>query len=100
MSDKAQLYRVPTSLDAPNRLVGLPLDEALPAFALFVLLFMAGDLIWAFVLGAAVVVGLKYLKRGQGRGYVVSLMYWYLPSCLTALLLAHTPPSHQRHYLA
>ena len=100
MSSKRSLYVVPKTLDAPTRLVGLPLDEFIPAIALAGFFFVMGRLLLALAVPAVLVVFLKLIKRGQGRSWLLNIGYWYLPKRVMQILLRQTPPSYQRDYIA
>lgn len=97
---KSTLYRVPQSLDAPVRWLGLPRDEAIAAALVGGIFLLLGKLLWALVLSAALIIAMKTLKRGQGSAWLVNVAYWYLPAVVMQVVLSHTPPSHQRDYLA
>ena len=100
MSNKRDLYLVPKTLDAPARVLGLSLDEFIPALLLGGFFCLLGKLILAMIVSAVVVVLVKGLKRGQGSSWLLNLCYWYFPHCLMQGILRSTPPSQQRDYLA
>ena len=100
MTTKRSLYLVPSTLDAPTRILGLPLDEAIPAFSLAVWFFFLDHVVLSIGLPILTVLLLRGLKRGRGSAWLWSLCYWYLPSCVTRHWLRYTPPSQHRQYLA
>lgn len=99
MTTKRGLYFVPKTLDAPTRILALPLDEFVPAALIGIFFLIIGKLIWSILLPAVVVVLIKTLKRGQGSSWLLNVCYWYFPSAVMQSILRHSPPSHQREYI-
>lgn len=100
MSDKRSLYLVPSSLDAPTRIIGLTLDEFVPTFSLAVFFFILGERIFAILIPAIVFAITKLLKQGQGSAWLINICYWYFPRWLVGGLFRRTPASEDREYIA
>lgn len=93
MSNK---YFICKKIDEPRRFVGLTLDEIVPIVTISVLGFILGSMITGFV-SAGIVWGLiRHFKKGQGTGWLLSLLYWHLP----LPLFSKTPASAARHWLS
>lgn len=95
------LYQIPSSLDDPIRVVGLPIDEVV-VIALFLIPFiLSGMLVTSMIVGGVSWVVYKYvLKQGQPPSFLVNMMYWYLPSSIVSPLLKKTPNSSSRIFIA
>lgn len=100
MSVKRSLYLVPKTLDAPKRILGLPLDEFFSGAIFCVFFFVLGKLILAMILPVIMISAIKMLKDGQGSAWLMNICYWYLPKCVTAPLFRKTPASQHREYIA
>ena len=97
---KKSLYIVQKTLDEPTRIVGLTLDEFIPAALMALILFLAGNPLSSLVVGLMVVVAMRIAKKGQGASWLLNLMYWYLPKCFMKYVLPKTPASENREYIA
>ena len=100
MSSKRSLYLVPKTLDAPTRMLGLPLDEFVPALVLGGFFFFVGKVLLCIALPIVAVVVVKLMKRGQGSSWLVNVCHWYLPKSVMVHVLRKTPPSQNREYIA
>ena len=100
MPNNRSLYLVPRMLDAKTRIIGLTLDEFLPASLLGAFLFFSGRDMLAIAMSVIVVMLVKIMKRGQGVSWLVNACYWYLPGTLSWLVINKTPPSKDREYIA
>lgn len=100
MSSKRSLYLVPRSLDAQIRVLGLPLDEFIPACAMAIAFFLSKKILFSMAVPTVLVVFIKFLKQGQGSAFLVNVCYWFFPRLVMSNLLRHTPPSEDREYIA
>jgi conjugal transfer pilus assembly protein TraL len=100
MSYKRSLYVVPKTLDAPTRILGLPLDEFLPAMLFLVYFFLSGKTVLFILTPILTVVVIRMIKQGQGSAWLINLCHWYLPKCLMQSFLRKTPASENREYIA
>lgn len=96
---KSELYRVPKSLDLRVRIIGLPIDEFIPAVALAIFFFAAGSIITGFLSAIITIVVIRVLKRGQGGSWLMNVGYWYLPKWVFSFLFRKTPHSQYRQYI-
>ena len=82
------------------RIVGLPIDEFIPAIALAAFFFLVGKVILSIAVPVLIVVLIKIMKRGQGSAWLINLCHWYLPKRAMHQVLRKTPPSQNREYIA
>ncbi len=99
-SNKRALYLVPKTLDAPARVLGLPLDEFIPALIFAIFFFLIGKPIGSIAISAVTVILVKVMKKGQGSSWLINLCHWYLPKRVMVQLLRKTPPAQHREYIA
>jgi conjugal transfer pilus assembly protein TraL len=100
MESKKELFLVPKTLDNQVRVLGLPLDEFIPAAISAAVFFVLGKVLLSIVLPVAIVIVVKILKQGQGSSWLINLCYWYLPKIMINAILRHTPASENRTYIA
>lgn len=100
MSHKRALYLVPKTLDAPARILALPLDEFIPALLLGVFFFLSGQVVLSLIIATLAVIMIRLLKQGQGSAWLINVCHWYLPKVVMTHLLQKTPPSQNREYIA
>ena len=100
MNNKRSLYLVPKTLDNSVRLLGLTLDEFVPAVFLGLIFFILGKVMLSIALPVLAVVLTKLLKKGQGSSWLINVFYWYFPKTFMKLMLRKTPPSENREYIA
>lgn len=99
MSNQAK-YFICKKIDEPKRYVGLTLDEFIPIAIITTLSFFFGSLLTGFVLAGMVWFAIKHLKKGQGAGWFLNLLYWHLPlHYFQGMFFTKTPPSSDRHWL-
>lgn len=97
---KRSLYVVCKTLDQPTRIIGLPLDEFIPAAFLAVLFFALGKVIISILLCVFVVILMRLMKKGQGSGWLMNVCYWNLPGFMMQSVLRFTPQSHNRDWVS
>lgn len=100
MNNKEHLYKIPKSLDKPMRFLGLPVDEFVVGFLAAFIFFDVDKYFMALAVPAALIVVLRYLKKGNDSSWLINIAYWYLPSFVTRIFLKNTPPSENREYIA
>lgn len=100
MSDNSrEKYQFPTTLSQQERWIGLPADEAIifiPQFLLAVLyqpFIFFPTLLFSFFL-------IRWLKKGRGSSYLLSLMYWFLPNFVSNILSLSLPASYLRYWVS
>ena len=93
-------YYICKRIDEPKRYVGLTLDEFIPVVVITGICFFFGSLLVGFALAGSVWFAIRHFKQGQGTGWFLNLLYWYLPlHYLGRVLYIKTPASSQRHWL-
>lgn len=97
--NKPELYRLNHRIDEPARIVGLTIDEALPIIAVLGLALIFGAMVTGFLIAASFYCLMQSIKKGQGSGWLLCLMYWRLPHWVSRCFLKTMPPSHQRFFL-
>jgi len=97
---KRSLYVVCKTLDQPLRLIGLTLDEFIPAAILFSVFFGLGKVLTSLVVSFLSVIIIRVMKKGQGSSWILNWCYWTLPLVMTRLIFQHTPGSHQREWVS
>lgn len=100
MSSKRSLYLVPKTLDTQIRVLGLPLDEFVPAVFLIGFFFLVGKVVLSIVMPILAVVLIRFLKQGQGSSWIINVCYWHLPKYIMSCALRKTPASENREYIA
>lgn len=92
-------YFFPETLSNQQRWFGLPLDELI-----IYLPFALGAIFSSHILFGLTLIALfaliRSLKRGKGSSYVLSLMYWFLPTGISRFFLWALPPSHFRYWIS
>ena len=97
---KRSLYVVCKTLDQPTRIVGLPVDEFIIAEILMGIFIFMGKLILSMGIAIPTVVLIRVMKKGHGAGWLLNVLYWYLPQNLTKVFVRFTPASHQREWIS
>jgi conjugal transfer pilus assembly protein TraL len=87
--------QIPRSLDAPPRCFFWDFDVALVFLLCIGLGIVTGFTMSFAVAGIFAAAGFSRLRSGQHPGYLLHLMYWYLP---VSVGFKRTPPSHERHF--
>lgn len=97
---KRSLYVVCKTLDQPERIIGLPLDEFFITAILCGIFIFMGKLILAMGVAIITVVLMRVMKKGQGSGWILNVFYWYFPQSLTKAFIRFTPASHHREWIS
>lgn len=87
--------RVPRSLDAPPRFFFWDFDVAIVFLLCLGFGIVTGFTMTFSVIGIFAAAGFSRLRSGQHPGYLIHLMYWYLP---ISVGFKRTPPSHERFF--
>ncbi len=94
-------YQIMKTIDAPFRLFGLTLDEAVPAMALIIVFGLLLRMMLVAIIATAVsLIAIRLLKRGRSSGFLLNAIYWQLPGCVLGSYLKRTPKSSKRHFIA
>lgn len=97
---KRSLYVVCKTLDQPTRIIGLPLDEFVITAILSGIFVFMGKLILSMAIAILTVVLMRLMKKGQGAGWLLNVLYWYFPRHLTKAFIRFTPASHHREWVS
>lgn len=98
--DKRSLYIVCKTLDQPARIIGLPMDEFILMAIVSSVFFILGKPILAMILGLLTIISIRVMKRGQGSGWLINIIYWYMPDFMLKAFIRFTPPSHKREWIS
>lgn len=90
---------VPRTINQQARIIGLPLDEFLPAALLGGGFFFAGKVLLSLFVPLIFVLALKRAKAGKGTAHLLCAGYWNLPKCLMGPLMRSAPPAALRKIL-
>ena len=94
-------YQIMKTIDAPLRLLGLTLDEAIPSILCVVVFgFLMRQMLVAIIATALVLAVMRFLKRGRSGGFLLNAIYWKLPGVVFGSYLKRTPPSSDRHFIS
>lgn len=72
-------------------------NELLIFFATLGSGLLIGKELFGILLGIFLVKLLKTINRNGREGYLLSLIYWYFPSCVSGF--KNTPPSYKRRFI-
>ena len=98
MSDEK--YTIYKTIDAPLRICGLTLDEAIPIIASMIGFgFVLRNMLLALMASAVVFVVMRLLKRGKSGGFLLNAIYWRLPGAVFSSYFRRTPKSSDRHFI-
>lgn len=92
-------YRINHRLDSPWRILGMTLDEGIPAIAVFIVSFLLSHMYIGLVIAVAWISFLKRIKKGRSDYFFMSLVYWHCPASISRLFLTRTPPAEKRFWL-
>lgn len=97
---KNERYIIYHRINDPHRILGLPLDEAIPILLVTGLFWYVGAMVAGFMISAVFFVAIRHFKQGQGSGWLKSLAYWFLPDFCFRLSLSMTPASFRRFWIS
>lgn len=100
MENQQLFFSIPKHLSKGKRISGLPRDEVLPGFILFVLFFWAGKYLIGLILAAIWFMGLRYIKVQYGENIIALSLYWWGNASLNQNIFKHTPAAQKRYWLS
>ncbi|EGQ8101828.1 type IV conjugative transfer system protein TraL [Vibrio parahaemolyticus] len=100
MDNQQLFFAIPKHLSKGKRISGLPRDEVLPGFLLFVLFFLAGKYLIGLILAAIWFMGLRYIKVQYGENIIALTLYWWGNTSLNHSVFKHTPAAQKRYWLS
>ena len=92
-------YIVNQRLDAPIRVLGMTLDEGIPAILAFIAFFLVGKIYIGVGVAVVWLALIKRLKKGQGQHFFFALLYWHAAKPLMRYALKKTPAAEKRLWL-
>ena len=98
MDDSQAMFKILRYLDEPKRILGLTIDEASIGGVTIFLLMLCSHKFVVGILGAALYICLKYLKKGRYPSYLILLAYWHFPHQVMRFILPKLPKSHLRYW--
>lgn len=99
MENPRELYALPKHLNNGKAIVGLPIDEVLPALIFFSILFLAKYELTGFVGATVWFVGLRTLKTQFGDNVIALSIYWFGSKDIASLVFKRSPQSTLRYWL-
>lgn len=93
------LIRVSKYLNKPKVILGMTMDECMPAGGALVFGVMSGSMAWGTLFAFAWVMGLKTLKRYRNPQFLRLCMYWFFGGQISSLAFKHTINSSKRFWL-
>jgi conjugal transfer pilus assembly protein TraL len=87
---------VPRTLDSPPRFFFWDLDVAMVFLLCLGIGIVAGFTMTFAIIGIFLASAFSRMRSGQHPGYLLHLMYWYLP---ISVGFKRTPPSYERYFI-
>jgi len=97
MSDEAK-YKICRLVDQQIRIVGLPIDEALPVGILCGVGLFVGQLLVMMVIAVVYWFTIRHFKKGQGSSFLLNVLYWFLPGVIMSAVFKTLPTSSIRYW--
>lgn len=92
-------YRFPKTLSEQNRIIGLPLDEAIPAAVVLLWGFFTKKYLFSLIIAAVIWQLIRAAKRGKSSRWLYNWCYWYLPTELFRVVYRVIPDSSFRKWI-
>ncbi|EFH2718823.1 type IV conjugative transfer system protein TraL [Escherichia coli] len=92
-------FRFPKTLSEQNRIIGLPLDEAIPAAVLVLWGFFAKKYVFGLIIATVVWQLIRAAKRGKSSRWLYNWCYWHLPVELFRVVYRVIPDSSYRIWI-
>jgi len=92
-------YTIYQRINEPQRLLGCSIPEIVTVFFIIVFAWTRSCLLTGFVVSALFIGCVRYLRGDQGKGWFLSLCYWYLPGDFFVFLKG-TPLSYKRFWIS
>ncbi|HEF0975484.1 TPA: type IV conjugative transfer system protein TraL [Escherichia coli] len=92
-------YRFPKTLSEQNRIIGLPLDELIPAAVVFIWGFFTRKYLFSLIIAAVIWQLIRAAKRGKSSRWLYNWCYWHLPSELFRVVYRVIPDSSFRMWI-
>lgn len=98
MEHPEQYYLIPKSLDNGRLLMGLPIEEALPALVCLGVGFLIGHEMVGFLLGVFLLFSVRYVKGRYGANVFIRTLYYYFTSSQWRRPFKRLPPAGLRYW--
>ncbi|MBW5870508.1 type IV conjugative transfer system protein TraL [Yersinia enterocolitica] len=92
-------YRFPKTLSEQNRIIGLTLDEAIPAAVPLLWGLLTKKYLFGLIIAAVLWRLIKAAKRGKSSKWLYNWCYWYLPIELFRVVYRVIPDSSFRKWI-
>jgi len=92
-------YRFPKTLSEQTRILGLPLDEFIPAALSGGILMLNKSYMFGMVVAVVLWQAIRIAKRGKSSKWLYNWCYWYLPIELLRVVYRIIPDSSFRKWI-
>ncbi|MCS5452320.1 type IV conjugative transfer system protein TraL [Enterobacter huaxiensis] len=92
-------YRFPKTLSEQTRIMGLPLDEFIPAALSGGILMLNKSYMFGMVVAVVLWQAIRIAKRGKSSKWLYNWCYWYLPIELLRVVYRIIPDSSFRKWI-
>lgn len=99
MDNPQEFYAIPKHLNNGKTIVGLPMDEVLPAAILFMLLFVGKHQLAALIVALIWFISLRMLKTQFGENIIALSLYWFSSESISSIIFKRSPSSTRRYWL-
>jgi len=99
MENPQEFYSIPKHLNNGKTIVGLPMDEVLPAMIFFLLLFMSKHQLAALAVSFVWFISLRMLKTQFGENIIALSLYWFSSESISSKIFKRSPSSTRRYWL-
>lgn len=99
MDDEQNFFTLPHYIDQGRIVMGMPIDEVMPAGIVFGLFVIANYMMTGLVIAVIIFLALRRLKQDKGDNFIPLILYWFSPPTISALIFKRTPPADKRYWL-
>lgn len=92
-------YRFPKTLSEQTRILGLPLDEFIPAALSGGILMLNKSYMFGMVVAVVLWQAIRIAKRGKSSKWLYNWCYWHLPIELLRVVYRIIPDSSFRKWI-
>ncbi|EHF4936995.1 type IV conjugative transfer system protein TraL [Enterobacter hormaechei] len=92
-------YRFPKTLSEQARILGLPLDEFIPAAVFGGILMLNKSYMFGMIVAVVLWQLIRTAKRGKSSKWLYNWCYWYLPIELLRVVYKIIPDSSYRKWI-
>lgn len=99
MDNEQNFFKLPHYIDQGRIVMGMPLDEILPAACVFAVFAVAKYMMTGLIIGAVIFFLLRNIKQGKGDNFLILILYWFAPAGMSKSIFKHTPSADKRYWL-